>query len=256
MWRVAIIWREGVRRVARHPRCNRRSWLVHTILALRAQRVHRSLLRRSGRHCRSPPLRLRTKLIIVLMRHPKYNRTRNRRGQSKPNEHHSRDCPPIMSVLQRAAAIQPQQCLRLIGIHARDVRLVRRRDDREGQRGREHHDASEDAADFPRQTHGAGFVAFGPEEVEEEGCAEDGGDVYADEDVEGGDADVVVVVFDGMVIEVVDVFLLVDVVCVQIKSCQFSGLRDGRGCGDWWVDRGRDAAFERALVYLRGSLSC
>lgn len=37
-------------------------------------------------------------------------------------------------------------------------------------------------------------MALRPEEVEEEGGAEDGGDVDAVEDVEGGDADEVVVV--------------------------------------------------------------
>lgn len=55
-------------------------------------------------------------------------------------------------------------------------------------------------------------MPFRPEQVEEEGTTEDGGDVNADEDVEGGDANVVVVVDEGFGKLVLHEILLVDVV--------------------------------------------
>lgn len=55
-------------------------------------------------------------------------------------------------------------------------------------------------------------MPFRPEQVEEEGAAEDGGNVDADEDVEGGDADVVVVVDKGFGKLALHEILLVDVV--------------------------------------------
>lgn len=55
-------------------------------------------------------------------------------------------------------------------------------------------------------------MPFRPEQVEEEGTTEDGGDVYADEDVERGDANVVIVVDEGFGELVLHEILLVDVV--------------------------------------------
>jgi hypothetical protein len=66
---------------------------------------------------------------------------------------------------------------------------------RQGRGQREY--ASEDGADAPCEFDGGRLAAFGPEEVEEEGCAEDGRDVDAVEDVVAGDADDVVVVDGG-----------------------------------------------------------
>ena len=59
-------------------------------------------------------------------------------------------------------------------------------------------------------------MTFGPEEVEEEGGAEDGGDEDADEDVIRGYADVVVVVDSCAVFKGGNEILLVDIICGQI----------------------------------------
>jgi len=55
-------------------------------------------------------------------------------------------------------------------------------------------------------------VSFGPEEIEEEGCAEDEGDKYAGEDVERRDSDKVIIVDIDSVVEGCHVFLAIDVV--------------------------------------------
>ena len=55
-------------------------------------------------------------------------------------------------------------------------------------------------------------MALGPEQVEEEGRAEDGGDVHADEDVVGCDANERVVVDGGAGRVLSDEVLLIDVV--------------------------------------------
>lgn len=85
-------------------------------------------------------------------------------------------------------------------------------DDSQGNGVSESHEADEDGADFPCDSDAAGLVAFGPEEVEEEGGTENGGDGYADEDVVGGNADKVVVIFDGQRVKLCNEVLLVNVV--------------------------------------------
>jgi hypothetical protein len=65
-------------------------------------------------------------------------------------------------------------------------------------------------------------VALGPEQVEEEGGSEDGGDVDADEDVEGGDADEVVVVNIGGGVLLGEKVLLVDIVYAMLEVYQRS----------------------------------
>lgn len=72
--------------------------------------------------------------------------------------------------------------------------------------------AGKDAAEFPGDDYAARLAALGPEEVEEEGAAEDGGDVDADEDVVGCDADEVVVVDGCEGVLMGDEILLGDVV--------------------------------------------
>lgn len=67
-------------------------------------------------------------------------------------------------------------------------------------------------------------MALRPEEVKEEGAAEDGGNVDANEDVERSDADVVVVVDVGYGSLVLHEGLLVDVVSKQ-------SVFDGKGIG-------------------------
>ena len=55
-------------------------------------------------------------------------------------------------------------------------------------------DGRKHAAHFPRDADRSVLMAFGPEEIEEECCAEDEGYEYASEDVVGGGANVIVVV--------------------------------------------------------------
>jgi hypothetical protein len=108
-----------------------------------------------------------------------------------------------------------QHSLRRPRIHTSHIRRVcsEYNSKRQGRGQREY--ASEDGADAPCEFDGGRFEAFGPEEVEEEGCAEDGGDVDAVEDVVGGDADEIVVV-DGCAGGVLRYpVLLVDVVWVR-----------------------------------------
>lgn len=62
---------------------------------------------------------------------------------------------------------------------------------------REHEDARCYRAAFPGESDPSILVASGPEEIEEEGCAEDEGDEHAGEDVVAGHADVAVIVLDG-----------------------------------------------------------
>jgi hypothetical protein len=56
-------------------------------------------------------------------------------------------------------------------------------------------------------------VTFRPEEVEKEGATEDRGDVNTDEDVEGGDADEIVIVDGSLRVLAFHELLLVYVVC-------------------------------------------
>jgi hypothetical protein len=70
-------------------------------------------------------------------------------------------------------------------------------------------------------------VALGPEQVEEEGGPEDSGDIDANEDVEGGDADEVVVVNIGGGILLGEEVLLVDVVYTMSEVYQRLVSRDG-----------------------------
>lgn len=70
----------------------------------------------------------------------------------------------------------------------------------EGEDVCESEDGDGEGADLPCEADGFGFGAFGPEEVKEEARAEDGGDGDADGDVEGGDADKVVIVHGGLAV--------------------------------------------------------
>ena len=81
----------------------------------------------------------------------------------------------------------------LTGPHISDMGLVCCRDDRDSQRGCKMEDNGEDSADFPGNSHALRFFAFRPEEIEEEGGAEDERNEHACEDVVRGCSDVVVV---------------------------------------------------------------
>jgi hypothetical protein len=79
--------------------------------------------------------------------------------------------------------------------------------------------ASEIGANLPRQLDGLRLSPIGPEKVEEEGAAEDGRDVYTDEDVVRGDTDEVVVVDCDAGVKFRDELLLVDVVYSIVSWC-------------------------------------
>lgn len=92
------------------------------------------------------------------------------------------------------------------------MRLSRRNNDSQSQGVGKRHDAHSNCRYLPSQAYGLGLMALRPEEVEEEGRAEDGGNGDADEDVVGCDAKEVVVVFDGEGVKRGDEILLVDIV--------------------------------------------
>jgi hypothetical protein len=80
------------------------------------------------------------------------------------------------------------------------------------QRASQSQHASYDGANLPRDLDTARLMTFRPEEVEKEGAAKDRGDVDTDEDVEGGDADVIVIVNGCLRVLAFYELLLVDVV--------------------------------------------
>lgn len=61
-------------------------------------------------------------------------------------------------------------------------------------------------------------MTSGPEEIEEEGGAEDESGEDSGEDVEARYADVVVVVVFGVSVERLDAFLFVDVICTSVSN--------------------------------------
>ena len=103
---------------------------------------------------------------------------------------------------------------------------------RHADRIRQRHPADDDRADLPRQMHRRALVSLWPEQVEEEGGAEDGGDGDADEDVVGGDADNVIIVNGGVAVEGFDEALLVHVVCERRKLWIRDGVEGKRDGGD------------------------
>jgi hypothetical protein len=149
-----------------------------------------------------------------------------------PQKHYTRNRPRIPPVHQRIPLPElVQQPLRRRRIHTRGIRAPRRDDVRIRQRTRERQHASQHAADAPCAFDGAGLCALGPEQVEEEGGAEDGGDEDADEDVERADANVVVVVHADAV--GLEVGLLVEVVWrCGLALAGLGGGREGGGL-DW-----------------------
>jgi hypothetical protein len=152
----------------------------------------------------------------------------------RPQKHDTRDGPRIPPVHERIALPELlQQRLRRIRIHARGIRAPRGDDVRIRQRARERQHAGQHSADAPCAFDGARLGALGPEQVEEEGGAEDGGDEDADEDVERADADVVVVVHAGAA--GLEVGLLVEVVWGVRVSCGQTGWVVGGRRGDWNV---------------------
>ena len=129
-----------------------------------------------------------------------------------PQEDNTSDRTSVLAVFQRAAAVldeEPSGSARICtcnegGFAGNDVGVC------EGSRKSEH--AGEDGADAPCELDGLGLAAFRPEEIEEEGRAEDGGDVDANEDVVGCDANEVIVMNSGTGRPFRNEVLLVDVV--------------------------------------------
>lgn len=115
---------------------------------------------------------------------------------SDPVEDDGGDGAAVVSVAERGASVFGELGEERLAVRfgrAAEVSAVICCYHGEGQgRGEVEYDC-EHSADFPREEHGFGFVAFRPEEVEEECGAEDEGDKYSGEDVERCGADVVVV---------------------------------------------------------------
>lgn len=143
---------------------------------------------------------------------------RERGNHARPQEYHAGDRAPVVAVAHRAAAVLAQQAPRVRRIGAAHVGGLGGHDDGVGEGAREGEEAGEHGADAPGELDGLGLMPFGPEEVEEEGGAEDGGDVDADEDVVRGDADEVVVVDGGAGRVLRDEVLLVDVICGKCEE--------------------------------------
>lgn len=143
---------------------------------------------------------------------------RERSHHAYPQENDTRDRATILAVPQRAPTVLDEQPSRGPRICARNVGGLGGNDVRVGEGGGERKHAGEDGADAPGELDGGRLAAFGPEEIEEEGGAEDGGDVDADEDVVRGDADEVVVVDGGAGGLDGDEILLVDVVLGVLES--------------------------------------
>lgn len=146
-----------------------------------------------------------------------------RRDHARPQEHHARNRPPVVSIPHRTAAILPEQPLCRVGIRARHVRALGRQNHRVCQRSGEREKAGQYGADAPCEFHGGCLMSLGPEEVEEEGGAEDGGDVDAHEDIVRGNADEVVVVDGGAGTVLCDEVLLVDIICPVVSPTRMKG---------------------------------
>lgn len=103
---------------------------------------------------------------------------------------------------------------------------MRRGNDRNRQCGRQVKDDRQWAANLPCQTNTRDLMPFGPEQVEEEGRAENESDKDAGEDVVRRRADVVVVVLvDGVVRDMCNPLLLVDIICGWCRGQQSAVIR-------------------------------
>lgn len=164
----------------------------------------------------TPQFRLRPIRIDILKRPPQQDRTRDRPTHPDPQENHTRHRTRILPIHERIIPAELfNESIPRRGVDVDEVRGAGREDDGVSERAGQREQNREHGADAPGEFHGGGLGAFGPEEVEEEGGAEDGGHVDADEDVVGGDADEVVVVDGGVGLFDGDVALLVDVVCAK-----------------------------------------
>jgi hypothetical protein len=122
------------------------------------------------------------------------NPPNKRKHHAHPQKHHTRHRPRILSVPQRRRPIRCHLLQRRVLSHARNPHTLSSNNVRIRQCTCQRRSARHQRARFPRAFYSARLGALGPEEVEEEGGPKDGGDVDADEDVEGGDANVGVVV--------------------------------------------------------------
>ena len=101
--------------------------------------------------------------------------------------------------------------------------------DGEGQSAGERHDGGNDGADSPGELDGGWFVTFGPEQVEEEACAEDGRHKYTDEYIVWCCSNKIIIVHPGARRMLFDEVLLVDIVYTQ-KARLVSDARRVDGC--------------------------
>lgn len=171
-------------------------------------------------HLLSPRMRRhRSKGINMLQRMPQQRGTEPRENHSRPQKNHTRNRPSILAILQWTPPILSQRSPRTRCIRPAQERALRRNNIRVRQRAGQRQRAREHGTRAPRGFHAPGLAALGPEEVKEEGGAEDSGDEDADEDVVAGDADEVVVVHCGAGGVDGDELLLVDI----IWGCGVSG---------------------------------
>lgn len=162
---------------------------------------------------------------------PHQHGAETRGDEARPQEDDAGNGAAVLAIAHGRTAICGQQLGRLGGVDAGDVCELGGGDDGQGESGGEGEHAGKHAANAPGDLDGGRLVALGPEEVEEEGSAENGGDVDADEDVVRGGADVVVVVYMGAGVQFGNKLLLVDVVC----RYQVSGGTCQAECETWYL---------------------
>lgn len=129
-----------------------------------------------------------------------------------PQEHHTGNCTSIVSIPHWASVVRPQEPLSFQLVHATNTSALSSDNLRVCDSTAEGEDTREDRADAPCELYAPRFLAFRPEEVEEECGTEDGGYVDADEDVVRGDTDKVIVVNCCPWVQGLDEVLLIDVV--------------------------------------------
>jgi hypothetical protein len=131
---------------------------------------------------------------------------------SRPQEDDTGNRSSIASVFQWAASVFCEALLSIFRTHTCHKRTPGRHDICVCQHASQSHHASDDGANLPRDFDTARLATFRPEEVEEEGAAEDRGDIDTNEDVEGGDADEIIIVDRCLRVFALHKLLLVDVV--------------------------------------------
>ena len=123
---------------------------------------------------------------------------------ARPQKHNTSNRPAVLVVSERSLTgllELRQQALSALEVRAGKVRTLARGDVRVCKSVGERQHAGEDGASFPSVDDASRLLSLRPEEIEEEGGTEDGGDKDTDEDVVRCDADEVVVVDHDVAVE-------------------------------------------------------